>query len=94
MSLYEITVPLARGGEQSLAEYKDKVLLIVNTASKCGFTPQFKDLEEIYLKYKDKGLVILGFPCDQFLKQEFDNNEEIQNFCQVNYGVENGSEAL
>ena len=87
MSLYEITVPLARGGEQSLAEYKDKVLLIVNTASKCGFTPQFKDLEEIYLKYKDKGLVILGFPCDQFLKQEFDNNEEIQNFCQINYGV-------
>ena len=87
MSLYEITVPLARGGEQSLSEYKDKVLLIVNTASKCGFTPQFKDLEEIYLKYKDKGLVILGFPCDQFLKQEFDNNEEIQNFCQVNYGV-------
>ena len=87
MNLYEISVPLASGGEKILEEYKGKVLLIVNTASKCGFTPQFKDLEDIYLKYKDKGLVVLGFPCDQFLNQEFDNNEEIQNFCQINYGV-------
>lgn len=87
MSLFDISVPLARGGEKTLEEYKGKVLLIVNTASKCGFTPQYKDLEEIYIKYKDRGLMVLGFPCDQFLKQEFDSNEEIQNFCQLNYGV-------
>ena len=79
MSLYEITVPLARGGEQSLAEYKDKVLLIVNTASKCGFTYQYEGLEKLYKTYKDKGLVILGFPSNQFSNQEPGNEEEIKN---------------
>ena len=75
------------GTEKNLADYAGKVLLVVNTASKCGFTPQYKGLEELYEKYKDKGLVVLGFPCDQFAHQEPGTNEEIVSFCQKNFGV-------
>lgn len=87
MEIYDFEVPTATGKIKSLAEYQGKVLLIVNTASKCGFTPQYKELEELYQKYKQRNFVVLGFPCNQFLKQEPGNNEEIQKFCQVNYGV-------
>jgi glutathione peroxidase len=76
------------GGEtKSLNDYAGKVLLVVNTASKCGFTPQFEGLEKLYQDYKDKGLVILGFPCNQFGKQDPGSNDEIMEFCQLNYGV-------
>jgi glutathione peroxidase len=86
-TIYDFKAPTADGREQSLAEYRGKVLLVVNTASKCGFTPQFAGLEELYEKYGDKGLVILGFPCNQFANQDPGSNDEIQEFCQLNYGV-------
>jgi glutathione peroxidase len=86
-TIYDFTVEKPNGEQMTLSEYKGKVLLIVNTASKCGFTPQFKELQELYEKYKDQGFEVLGFPCDQFMKQEFDTNDEIMEFCQVNYGV-------
>lgn len=73
--------------EISMENYKGKILLIVNTASKCGLTPQFKELEELYKEFKEKGFEILGFPCGQFKDQELQNNSEINNFCQINYGV-------
>lgn len=75
------------GKEKSLRDYEGKTLLIVNTASKCGFTPQFEGLQKLYEKYKDRGLEVLGFPCDQFKNQEFDDIEETLQFCQINYGV-------
>ncbi|MFT4109201.1 glutathione peroxidase [Propionicimonas sp.] len=75
------------GQDQRLAEYLGKVVLVVNTASKCGFTPQFGGLEKLYDNLKDSGLVVLGFPCDQFANQEFDNDAETAEFCQLNYGV-------
>jgi len=87
MSIYNIEIQKMNGKTVQLSEYKDKVLLIVNTASKCGFTPQFEDLEKLYNKYKEKGLMILGFPCNQFLKQDPGSNDEILSFCQMNYGV-------
>ena len=87
MKIYDFTVKTNRGEEKSLAEYKGKVVLIVNTASKCGFTPQFEGLQKLYDSYKDKGLEILGFPCNQFAGQEPGSNEEVQSFCQLNYGV-------
>jgi glutathione peroxidase len=87
MSVYDFTVTTIRGEEQSLADYKGKVLLIVNTASKCGFTPQYKELQELYEQYRDRGFVVLGFPCNQFGHQEPGTEEEIEQFCQVNYGV-------
>src|SRR5699024_28536 len=77
----------ATGEEISLKDYEGTVLLIVNTASKCGFTPQFEGLQQLYETYKDQGFTILGFPCDQFNHQEFDQIEETMEFCQVNYGV-------
>tara|TARA_B100000029_G_scaffold516715_1_gene633186 strand:- start:30038 stop:30463 length:426 start_codon:yes stop_codon:yes gene_type:complete len=70
-----------------MKDYEDKVLLIVNVASKCGFTPQYKALQEMYENYHSKGLEILGFPCNQFGKQESGSNEEIKSFCDLNYGV-------
>jgi glutathione peroxidase len=87
MSVYDFTVTTIRGEEQSLADYKGKVLLIVNTASKCGFTPQYKELQELYEQYRGRGFVVLGFPCNQFGHQEPGTEEEIEQFCQVNYGV-------
>ena len=84
--IYEFNVK-KNGKYSSLEEYKGKVMLIVNTASKCGLTPQFKGLEKIYELYKDKGLIVLGFPCNQFANQEYTNDKEITDFCQINYGV-------
>ena len=84
MGIYDFTVKTSQGKEKSLADYKGKVLLIVNTASKCGFTPQFEALQKLYLAYKDKGLEILGFPCNQFAAQDPGSNEEIQQFCRDN----------
>ncbi|MBC3536164.1 glutathione peroxidase [Megasphaera hominis] len=87
MNVYDFTVKTNRGVEKSLSEYKGKVLLIVNTASQCGFTPQFEELQKLYEQYKDKGLEILGFPCNQFAEQDPGTADEIQDFCRVNYGV-------
>ena len=85
--IYDITVKDMDGSKVSLANYKGKVLLIVNVASKCGLTPQYEGLEALYQKYKDQGLEILAFPCNQFLGQEPGTNEEIQSFCSLNYNV-------
>jgi glutathione peroxidase len=87
MSVYEIKVKTIHGEEKSMADYKGKLLLIVNTASKCGFTPQYKELQELYEKYKDQGFEVLGFPCNQFGHQEPGSESEIESFCQLNYGV-------
>lgn len=87
MSIYDFTVKTIQGDEKTLTEYKGKVLLIVNTASKCGFTPQYKELQELYEQYRDKGFVVLGFPCNQFGHQEPGTEEEIAQFCELNYGV-------
>ncbi len=86
-TIYDFTVTTIMGLPKSLADYRGKVLLIVNTASKCGFTPQFAGLQALYEQYHDRGFEILGFPCNQFMNQDPGTNEEIQNFCQVNYGV-------
>ena len=86
-TLSSFKVKAADQSEISLDQYKNKVVLIVNVASKCGFTPQYKGLEDLYLKYKDRGLVILGFPCNQFGGQEPGNDQEIQQFCSLNYEV-------
>ena len=85
--LYEFKAESNSGQQVDFADYKGKVLLIVNTASKCGFTPQYDGLEELYKKYQDKGLVIIGFPCDQFGHQEPGSDAEIEEFCRLNYGV-------
>ncbi|MES2614662.1 MAG: glutathione peroxidase [Bdellovibrionota bacterium] len=85
--IYNIEVKTIDGKTKTLAEYKGKTLLIVNTASKCGFTSQYKGLEELYEKYKNKNFVVLGFPCNQFAGQEPGNEEEIKNFCGLNYKV-------
>lgn len=87
MNIYDISVKKINGQEEKLEVYKDKVLLIVNTASKCGLTPQFKELEALYKTYRDQGFEILGFPCNQFANQDAGTNKEIQEFCQLNYGV-------
>ncbi|WP_404406038.1 glutathione peroxidase [Jeotgalibacillus malaysiensis] len=85
--VYDYTVRKTNGDVMSLDAYEGQPLLIVNTASKCGYTPQFKGLQELHEAYKKDGLVVLGFPCDQFANQEFENIEETTEFCQVNYGV-------
>lgn len=87
-TIYDFDLELIDGKTISMSEYKNKVILIVNVASKCGFTPQYKGLESLYQKYKDKGLVILGFPCNQFMSQEPASNEEIAEFCSLTYGVD------
>ena len=86
-SVYSFNVKNTKGSVLSLSQYEGRVLLIVNTASKCGFTPQYAGLEKLYQNYKEAGLTILAFPCDQFGHQEPGSNEEIQQFCQINYGV-------
>jgi glutathione peroxidase len=86
-SIYDIAVKDIDGKDTSLATYKGKVVLIVNVASKCGFTPQYKSLEAVYLKYKEQGFVVLGFPCNQFGGQEPGTNEEIKLFCTSKYDV-------
>ena len=87
MSVYDYSAKTLDGQDVSLADYRGQVLLIVNTASKCGFTPQFEGLEALYRDYKDRGLVILGFPCNQFGAQEPGNAEEIASFCSLTYDV-------
>lgn len=86
-SITDIIVKDINGSEVKLSNYKGKVLLIVNVASKCGFTPQYEGLQKIYEKYKDKGFEILAFPCNDFGGQEPGTNEEIKNFCSTNYNV-------
>ena len=86
-TISDITVKTMDGKDVKLADYKGKVLLIVNVASKCGYTPQYKGLEAIYKKYKEKGFEILGFPCNDFGGQEPGSNEEIKNFCSSKYDV-------
>ena len=86
-SIYDFKVKQIDGEEKSLAEYKGKVLLIVNTASQCGFTPQFEGLQKLYEKYSPKGFTVLGFPCNQFSNQDPGTDEEIKSFCNLNYGV-------
>lgn len=86
-SFYDFTVKNIEGKEVKLKDFKGKVLLVVNTASRCGYTPQYKDLMELYARYKEKGLVVLGFPANEFGKQEPGSNAEIKEFCTLNYGV-------
>ncbi|MDF1877861.1 glutathione peroxidase, partial [Sulfurimonas sp. SAG-AH-194-L11] len=87
MSIYDFDVKDIDGNTISMAHYKDKVLLIVNVASKCGFTPQYEGLEKLYEKYKDDGFMVLGFPSNQFMSQEPGTNKEIKFFCQKTYDV-------
>jgi glutathione peroxidase len=87
MSVYVYEAKTIRGEDKKLSDYKGRVLLIVNTASKCGFTPQYKDLQELYEKYHARGLEVLGFPSNQFMGQEPGTNEEVEQFCELNYGV-------
>jgi glutathione peroxidase len=87
MSIYNFEAKTIQGETIKLNEYQGKVIVIVNTASKCGLTPQYKGLEELYQKYKDKGLVVLGFPCNQFGGQEPGEAKDISEFCEINYGV-------
>ncbi len=87
MKFYDYTAKKMSGKEVKMEEFKGKVLLVVNTASKCGFTPQLEGLEELYKKYKDRGFEVLGFPCNQFGKQDPGTNKEISEFCLLNYGV-------
>ena len=86
-TIYDFTVKDIEGNDVSLADYRGKVLLIVNVASKCGLTPQYEGLEALYRKYKDQGLEILAFPCNQFLEQEPGTGDEIVKFCSVNYDI-------
>lgn len=87
MQIYDFSVHDAKGEEVALADYKGKVLLIVNTASKCGFTGQYEGLESLYSELKDEGLEVLGFPCNQFGGQEPGSDQEIQEFCKLSFGV-------
>ncbi|WP_288132696.1 glutathione peroxidase [Microbulbifer sp.] len=85
--LYSIPLTAADGTETTLDEHRGKVLLLVNTASKCGFTPQYQGLEDLYRDYKERGFTVLGFPCNQFGQQEPGSDSDIQEFCTLNYGV-------
>ena len=85
--IYDFKTHSNKGAEVDFAQFEGKVLMVVNTASKCGFTPQYDGLEALYQKYKDQGFVIVGFPCDQFAGQEPGSNEEIAEFCRINHGV-------
>ncbi len=87
MQFYDLNARGMYGEDIRMNAYEGKVVLVVNTASKCGLTPQFKELEEIYGDYKEAGFEILGFPCNQFANQDAGSNEEIQSFCHLNYGV-------
>ena len=86
-TIYDFSLPTSTQGEKSLADYRGKVLLIVNTASQCGFTPQYEGLQTLHDKYHENGLVVVAVPCNQFGAQEPGSNETIQEFCQLNYGL-------
>lgn len=86
-SIYDFKIKSLQGKEINFSDFKNKVILVVNTASKCGFTPQYSSLQELYAKYQDRGLVVIGFPCNQFGGQEPGDAKEIQESCLVNYGV-------
>jgi glutathione peroxidase len=86
-TIYEFSVKKTNGEIQSMKDYKGKPMIVVNTASKCGFTNQFKELQEIYEEHKEQGLVVLGFPSDNFKKQEFDDIEKTMEFCEINFGI-------
>ena len=86
-ALFDIPVTTIKGEQKTLADFGGKAVLVVNTASKCGFTPQYKGLESVWQQYKDKGLVVLGFPCNQFGKQEPGDEGAISEFCELNFGV-------
>ena len=88
MSVYEFSVKDQRGNQVPLENYRGKVLLIVNTATGCGFTPQYKGLEELYEKYREQGLEILDFPCNQFFRQAPGSDEEINQFCSLRYNTQ------
>jgi glutathione peroxidase len=87
MTVHDFTVTTATGDDKALRDFDGDVLLIVNTASKCGFTPQFEGLEALYQRYKDRGFTVIGFPSNQFKQQDPGTNDEIQEFCKINYGV-------
>ena len=87
-TIYDFSAKDLSGNNVDFSDFKDKVLLIVNTASKCGFTPQFEGLEKLHQQYKNQGLVVIGFPCNQFGSQDPGSNDEIGAFCQKNYGVD------
>jgi glutathione peroxidase len=87
MSLYDLNAVDITGRNRSLAEFRGRVLLIVNTASQCGFTPQLQGLQSLYETYRDRDFAVLGFPCNQFGRQDPGSNEEISQFCQLHYGV-------
>lgn len=86
-TFYDFVVTTIDGGEFHFSDLKGKKVIVVNTASKCGYTPQYEDLEKLYKEYKDKGLVIIGFPANNFMKQEPGTDDEIKTFCTINYGV-------
>jgi|TARA_B100001142_G_C14284237_1_gene636175 glutathione peroxidase len=86
-SIYDFSVPTSSGDQQSLRDYQGKVVLIVNTASKCGFTPQYEGLQRLHDKYSERGLVVVAMPCNQFGAQEPGSNAAVQEFCQLNYGL-------
>jgi glutathione peroxidase len=87
MNIYDFEVETIKGEKKSLKQYENKILLIVNTASKCGFTPQYKELQELYEKYGEQGFTVLGFPCNQFMGQEPGENSDIESYCEINYGI-------
>lgn len=87
MSIYDFTYKTPAGKEISMEEYRDRPILIINTATKCALTPQFEGLEDLHQEYKDEGLVVLGFPCNQFLNQEPISNDEMEATCKINFGV-------
>ncbi|NTW02425.1 MAG: glutathione peroxidase [Oscillochloris sp.] len=87
MGIYDFSATLLDGTPKPLSDYRGKVLVVVNVASKCGFAPQYAGLEAVYKRHQDEGLVVLGFPCDQFANQEPGDAEAIQQFCSLNYGV-------
>ena len=86
-TFYDFEANNIKGKTISMKDYEGKTVIVVNTASKCGFTPQYEGLEKLYQQYKDQGLVILGFPCNQFANQEPGSSDEIEEFCEINYGV-------
>jgi glutathione peroxidase len=87
MTVHDVSIGALRGGSADLSQYRDKAVLVVNVASKCGLTPQYAGLQSLYDTYADRGLVVLGVPCNQFAGQEPGTADEIEEFCQVNYGV-------